>query len=166
MTDLETCWMPGTWSTFWFYELHSEPGQWKSLTRDWHYKFSNSPGWSSAQCTGAGTAQTEQCCTWPQRWLQNLILVLSPSTQLLQLISYHFCDRNPIISVLLAVTILEKSLRMIKADRKHRECLICLFLMILLHASFFQALWNSFSTLEDQETNGICRKLPDQHTRN
>lgn len=49
---------------------------------------------------------------------KDLILVLSPSTQLLQLISYHLYDRNPIISVLLAVTILEKSLSMINADRK------------------------------------------------
>lgn len=79
---------------------------------------------------------------------KDLISVLSPSTQLLQLISYHLYGGNPITSALLAVTILEKSLSVINADRKYRECLICLILMIPLHASFFQALWNSFSTLE------------------
>lgn len=80
---------------------------------------------------------------------KDLLLLLSPSTQLLQVFSYHLYDRNPIISVLPAVTILGKSLSMINADSNYRECLICLFLMISLHASFFQALWNSFPTLED-----------------
>lgn len=127
MTDLETCWIPEIWSTFWeasfrFCGLRSQPAQWTPLTKDSQNKALQLT-WmdlSSLHRQNNAVPDHDGDC-------KDLLLVLSPSTQLLQLFSYHLYDRSPTISVLPAVTILEKSSSMINADRKYRECLICLF---------------------------------------
>lgn len=122
MTDLEICWIP---------EAHS--GRHQSGSEDYtqslssehllpgtgRIKFSSSPGWSSAQLSALGQALHRQNNAAPGH-KGDTKLDFGSLTQhsTTPTNSYHLYDRNPILSVLLAVTILEKSLGMINAKRK------------------------------------------------